>query len=282
MACPETNQAGYPLLGVGGEVLLPLQLRYECCALPDAVERNISRTLESSYVPINGYLSEENKGACSIVGSGPSLLRTWEHIADVGGKVIACNAAHDFLIGRGLIPDFAMFWDADPVIAQMFRPRKDVTYLVASRAHESVFEKLRGHDVIVWHAAADEEPISRMLEERGLREPLIHGGSAAVTRTMYLAVAMGYHDLHTFGMDGSFHGEQTHIVKSVVEERPFKVWCDGKWYVSSPWLCGQAEDFKLIAPILKAANVNLTIHGSGLIPHIARNMGFTVVHQEES
>lgn len=280
MACNPAD-AGLPLLGVGGEVLAPLQLRYECCALPETVARNISRTLDSAYEPITRYLCEQNKGACSIVGSGPSLLRTWEHIQDIGGVVIACNAAHDFLIGRGLIPDFAMFWDADPVIASMFKPRKDVTYLVASRAHEEVFKKLRGHDVVVWHAAAYEEPIADMLSERGIDEPLVHGGSAAVTRSMYLAVAMGYHDVHTFGMDGSFHGEHTHVRKSAVEEKPLRVWCDGVWYDSSPWLCGQAEDFKLIAPILKSAGVGITVHGSGLIPHIARNMGFPVITHEE-
>lgn len=275
------REAGYPLLGVGEDVLLPLQLRYECCALPEAVERNISRTLESAYEPINRYLCEENKGACSIVGSGPSLHATWPHISAVGGVVLACNAAHDFLIERGIVPDFAMFWDADPVIATMFKPHKDVTYLVASRAHEDVFDKLRGHDVIVWHAAADEEPIARLLDECGRREPLIHGGSAAVTRSMYLAVAMGYHEVHTFGMDGSFHMEQTHIRKSVVPEKLLRVWVDGQWYDSSPWLCGQAEDFKLIAPILKSAGVEITVHGSGMIPHIARNLGFRVMSHEE-
>lgn len=278
MDCPNL-----PLLGVtaaGGETLLPLLLRYECCVVSDEVERNVRATLATEYTPITQLLSEDSNGRpVSIVGSGPSLHRTWTHLE---GDVIACNAAHDFLIGRSVWPKYAMLWDAHPVVATMFKPSRDVTYLVASRCHRDVFDRLSGHDVRVWHAQADEEPTRALLEEIGREEPLVLGGSAAVTRSMYLAVAMGYRELHLYGVDGSFEDGQTHIRKSAVEEKPMRVYLDGEWFDTTAWLCGQAEDFKLIGPILRNLGVKITVHGTGLIPKIARNLGFTVIDHKES
>lgn len=277
MDCPNL-----PLLGVtaaGVETLLPLLLRYECCVVSEEVERNVKATLATDYAPLTPLLSETGIGSCSIVGSGPSLHGSWPHMK---GDVFACNAAHDFLIGKGVKPKYAMLWDAHPVVATMFAPTRDVTYLVASRCHRDVFGKLEGHDVRVWHAQADEEPTRGLLEAMGRMEPLVLGGSAAVTRCMYLATAMGYRELHLFGVDGSFDKGETHVRKSAVEEKPMRVYLDGEWFDTTAWLCGQAEDFKLIGPILRNLGVELIVHGTGLIPKIARNLGFPVIdHQEE-
>lgn len=269
------SAAPYPVLGieVGGGTLLPLMLRYESCAVKEEVVANITATFERGYSSIIPLLSEDPIGECSIVGSAPSIEQAWPHLK---GTVFACNAAHDFLISKGVIPTYGMFWDADKVVSTMFTPHESVTYLVASRCHPSVFEKLRGYKVVVWHPYAEEDPISEMLKEYGVDEPTICGGSAGVTRCAYLAAAMGYHTQHWFGCDSSYSDGKSHYRPSAVHEELFRVCCDHEWFDTTRWLCGQIEDFKIIGPLMRALGADITINGRGLLPKVAKNLGFKV------
>lgn len=250
----------------------PLVLNYEVCETPDNIERNIRRTLESSYVPFNSLLGEPNDRTVSVVGFGPSLKNTYKQL---DGDVWACNGAHNWLIDQGIIPKYAMFWDASPVVVEFVKPHLDVTYLVASRCHADVFKLLDGYKVVVMQIGGD-NCLEDLLEEYRIMEPILGGGSAAVTRAMCIATTMGYRKIKLFGADGSFEGETTHLKKSVVNEEFLTVWCDGIDYASTSWLAGQVEDFKILAPALREQGCNLEVFGNGLLPHVARINGFAV------
>ena len=261
----------WPVLGAENDgVLLPLLLKTEICATPETVESNILSALGTEYRPFTPLLQPAHERVVSICGSAPSL--EWTH-EDVEGDVFACNAAHDFLLDRRIVPRYQMLWDADPVITRFFTPRKGVIYLVASRCHPDVLKRLEGFDTVVWHAAGD-ECLQRLLEAQNRVEPMLGGGSAAVVRAMFLAYAMGYRKMHLFGVDSSYE-ELTHIKKSVVEEQELNVNCLGKWFKTTPWLAMQAEDFKVIGPALRDAGTEIVVHGSGLVPTIARDFGFS-------
>lgn len=266
MDCPN------PVLGVAqGETLAPLRLIRECCVPLDLVEENLRQTFQRQYEPFNDLM----RMTLAIVGSGPSILETVSML-DPGDHVLACNASHDYLIGRGIVPKYAMLFDAAEVIASMFTPHKDVTYLIASRCHPKVFEKLEGFKVVVWHAGADEEGILAKLEEAGKNEPVIHGGSAAVVRAMFLGAAMGYKRLRIFGGDSSFAGEHTHFKKSAVPEKEISVFCNHRWFRTTAWMAAQAEEVQIIFPIIKGIGIDIEVVGDGLIPHIAQTMGYNV------
>ena len=252
--------------------IVPLVIEYECCEVPENVRRNIRSTLKTEYQPFNSLLSDSNDREISICGFGPSLKDTYQSIS---GDVWACNGAHNWLIERGIIPKFGMFWDAADLVSKFVTPHKDVTYLVASRCNRSVFEALEGHTVYVWHAKGD-ECLEELLIESNRMEPMLCGGSAAVTRAMVVAMTMGYRKINLFGADSSYT-EQTHVEKSLVEEKPLRVRCLGEWFSSTPWLAGQVEDFKELAPTMKLQGADLTVYGSGLLPRVADNMGFKVV-----
>lgn len=265
---PATN---WPVIGGKQDgVLAPLVLKSEICATPESVEFNLNQSLGGEYVSFLPMIQPEHEKTVSIVGSAPSLQWTYE---DIEGDVLACNAAHDFLIDRNIEPTFEMLWDADPVITKFFTPRKGVIYLVASRCHPGVFEKLHGYDVRVWHAGGD-ECLERLLVNKNRMEPIINGGSAAVVRAMFLAYAMGYRKMHLFGVDSSYEG-MTHFQKSVVPEEELEVVCLGQWFKTTPWLAMQAEDFKIIAPALREGGAEIIVHGTGLVPTIARENGFS-------
>lgn len=259
----------------------PLQLVRSMCETPENVLRNVERTLSTSYERFNEHIGS-CRGAISICGSGPSFSSEYVNLV---GDVMACNGAHDFLIERGIIPKYAMFFDASPLMEGFIeRPHPDVTYLVASRCHETVFRKLEGFKVIVWHSMGDIGLI-KLLEERAICEPAIHGGSAAVGRAMILAYTLGYEEWHLFGTDSSFgDGDSHHIGKTLVDEKMIDV-CPiingerGKWFKSTAWMAGQVEDFIDAAPRMQARGVKITVYGTGLLPEMAKGMGITVLSQ---
>lgn len=253
--------------------LAPLILSYDVCETSDNILRNIRQTLETTYQPYMPLIAPPHKRRLSIVGFGPSIKKTWTRLK---GDVWATNGAHNWLIERGVIPKYAMFWDAAKVVSGFIRPHKDVTYLIASRCHRSVFEALDGYNVYVWHAVGD-AGIEDLLVEYERMEPMLGHGSAAVTTSMLVASNMGYRNMHIFGGDSSYpEGEHTHADKSLVEERPLEIWMDGQRFLSTSWLAGQVEDMRIIGPGLKEQGARLTFHGDGLLQHAAKINGFTV------
>lgn len=252
--------------------LAPLNLETDICETHENIARNIRATLESEYRPFTDLLAPPHDGVVSIAGFGPSLKDTYTQLT---GDIWACNGAHDWLIGKGIIPKFGMFWDAGDMIHKFVHPHPEVTYLVASRCHRSVFDALEGANVIVWHAAGDRD-LDDLLCEYRKAEPMLSGGTAAVTRAMVVATTMGYRHIKMFGADASFTGDTTHVIKSIVEERTIEIWCNGKMFLSTPWLAGQVEDFKALAPMLRDQGCTLEFYGDGLLPYVASINGFKV------
>lgn len=253
---------------------MPLQLSIEACETDENLARNIRSVLESEYKPFNEWMVAPHDREISICGFGPSLSRTYQQLR---GDVWACNGAHDWLIAKGIIPKFAMFWDPLPVVSKFVHPHPDVTYMVASRCHPSIFEALEGFNYYVWHCAGD-ACMDGLLCEYKKAEPMLPGGSAAVTRAMVIVTTMGYRKINLFGGDSSFDGQFTHVNESVVKEDPLEFWVDGKKFMSTAWLAGQVQDFKILAPTLREQGNQIEFYGDGLLPYVAAMYGFKV-HQ---
>ena len=233
----------------------------------EVVAANLKATIERGYVLLE--VQADQHRPVSIVGAGPSLAHTYKKLV---GDVIACNSAHDFLLSKGVIPKYAMVWDAHPVMKGILTPHKDVKYLIASRCHPSLFEVLKGFDVSVWHALGDEFLESVL---HGRRESLVTGGSSSVTRAMSLAGMMGYTtEMHLFGADSSYADGKTHVNGSLVDQTKISLECCGKWFDTAPWMALQANDFKVLAPMIKANGIRIVVHGTGLIPYVASIMKF--------
>lgn len=225
---------------------------------------NIRATFARGYVRFNELMNSAKGGSMSIVGSGPSLARTYKEIV---GDIMACNSAHDFLIGKGIIPKYAMFWDANPIIAKFAqKPHPDVTYLVASRCHSDLFKALAGHRVIVFHALGG-EPVEQFLIQTERMEPLVGGGSSGITRGTHLAGAMGYKELHIFGADSCYEDGVTHVGGSVVDQKKMKLRVCGKQFITAPWMALQVADWGVLAPHIMKMGVRLIVHGTGMLPY---------------
>lgn len=249
---------------------VPLVMQSFVNTASETISGNLEETFARGYTPFKPS-DVKLETPVSLVGAGSSLSKTYK---DIVGDVIACNSAHDFLISKEIIPKYAMLWDANPIMGEMIKtPHKDVTYLVASRCHPSVFKSLEGFNILVWHALGGED-IEKMLISKNIMEPMIAGGSSGVTRALFLAGALGYSkEMHLFGVCDDGDGVTTHVSGSLTKQTFIDIRVCGKWWKLAPWMAMQAADFKKLAPIMKANGVKLFVHGKGFLPYTATFLG---------
>ena len=259
----------------GNVAWMPLKLGSRLANTDDDIARNIKHALSLSYISFQ-QLVGKSKGAVAVVGSGPSLKANWRALRTFNGDIIACNAACQFLLAKGITPKYMFCFDADPLMLEFMTPHPEITYLLASRCPPETFELIKGCKLVIWHAGGDLH-IERLLQEANKYEPMVSGGTAAITRSMVLAQAMGYMEIHLYGADSSFAGEDTHIRQSTTLERRMFVSVGGREFETSPWLARQAEDFKLLAPRYRDVfGTRFVVHGDGLLPQIAAALGMEV------
>ena len=95
-----------------------------------------------------------------ICGSGPTVKDFVEDIREHkkrGRNIVSLNAAHDFLISHGVIPNVHVSVDPRARIIKGFRqPRDDILYLIASQCHPGVFEHLKNYRVYLWNSYSEE------------------------------------------------------------------------------------------------------------------------------
>lgn len=256
----------------GGSSWLPLTLHSALANTVEDIDRNIESALKLDYIPFNTLIGTKS-GAVAVVGSGPSLKRNWQQLKTFKGDILACNASFQFLLERGITPNYMMCFDADPLMLEFLTPHPGVTYLLGSRCPPKAFEILKDCKVVCWHAGGDEH-VRDLLEKSGRMEPMVVGGSAAVTRAMILVAPIGYREIHLYGADSSHADGDTHIRKSTTEERRMPLMCAGKVFDTSPWMAVQVNDFKVLLPMIKdRLKLEIVVHGDGLLPHVAMWLG---------
>jgi hypothetical protein len=149
-------------------------------------------------------LKFNNKWA-SIVCYGPSLADTWKLIKR---PIVTVSGAHDYLVRRGIVPDFHVDCDPREHKARMLQnPQSKTTYLMATVCHPKYWEVLKGHNVRLWHLinGDDLETVAWVLENHPEgANSMIGGGSTVGQRAMNVMAALGYRRFNVHGMDCSF------------------------------------------------------------------------------
>ncbi len=192
----------------------------------------------------------------------------------MSGDICAINSAIGFLLDHGVVPRWAMLWDAAEIVAQFAVPHPDVTYLVASRCHAAVFERLKGCKVVVWHAGGDHDIMEVMrrpdvVAKQPREEPLVNGGSAGITRGIFLMVALGYKHIDLHGADSSYSGNATHVRGSLVPEKDLMISIGNEppmWFRTTPEWMAQVEEYKAIFGMMIANGITMEAHGTGMLP----------------
>lgn len=243
--------------------------------------------------------SEVRQGKGIIVGGGPSLageLETLRALIEPGDRIIALNDATNYLIENGIQPWGTVFlevaaWHPD----FMAKPKPGIKYLLASICHYSTFERLKGADIEMWHPKLDWDEAEDLIASYYPRAPMVWGGHTAGLRAISLLMAMGYLDIHLFGMDscvgvdGDFDGDETTVKTHAYGNRPdgpghfiLEIWSGGRKFYGYGRMAKQAEDFRRFCEVWHEDIPQLKIktYGDGLLQHMHRTRWFRFYFDE--
>jgi hypothetical protein len=139
-------------------------------------------------------------GRVAIVGYGPSLARTWEDLKNFDGQVWTVSAAHDFLLEKGIFPNYHTDteWRAHKS-AMLKQPQADCKYVMSNTIHPIFALKVRDYDVEMF------QPVPDVIDNffRLGPYPRINAlGDAGIT-AIQLAAARGFTEIETYGFDYS-------------------------------------------------------------------------------
>lgn len=258
-----------------GEGLRPLPVSSETvplfCNVPDAqlfaqVQSAVDRDL-----PILTR-QEANDGTAVIVGGGPSVSNFIPELTarkKNGHAIFALNGAGRWLVDHGIDPDALILLDARPEnVRFLFGIPKTTKLYLASQCHPCVFDAAEGFDVVMWHPNYDGK--SGVKEHRNT--VLIGGGTSVGMRSLSLVHTLGFRRLHLYGYDSSYADTEGHAYEQLQGEQLERVTLDGRDFFAPPWMVRQACDFQPIANDLSSKGSQITVHGDGLLPTVAKLM----------
>ena len=195
----------------------------------------------------------------SIVCYGPSLKQTWQNIQR---PILSVSGAHDFLLSKGIVPDFHMDCDPREHKVKMMTPHKGVKYRMASCCHPSLWERLKGHDVELWHLHNDPHT-EDWVRKNDPGANMLGGGSTAGMRALEVASMLGFRRFEIHGGDCSCdaHGVRhagPHVGK---DQNIVEVQVDGLWFKSTPQMVEAAKE---MITFIQNYDVEIKFHGVGL------------------
>jgi uncharacterized Rossmann fold enzyme len=204
------------------------------------------------------------RGAISICGFGPSLADTWEQLK---GAVMTTSGAHDFLLGRGIVPRWHVETDPREHKAKFVaHPHADTTYLINSQCHPRMFANLASSKVVMWHGFTNDDMAQQITLVDSL-EPGAHlmgGGTNVGMRAIVVARELGYTSFHLHGMDCCFRGAQQwadeHFTKL---NYSVQIEVEGRAFYSSEQMMQSTDDFFTTMHMLPGCSFR--IHGDGLL-----------------
>jgi uncharacterized Rossmann fold enzyme len=225
-------------------------------------QRNVSWVVE---VP-------EHDGHAVLVGGGPSAAddideiwhRYYQH-----QTIFALNGAAGWLKKEGIEADYQVILDARPENCRFVSSLDASAFLVASQCDPSVFETLSGQSVILFHHW--EEGIADCFDHKP--SVLIGGGITVGLTAIALVYAMGYRQIHLYGYDSSDRENASHAYEQAqkgAEAERREVWVGRKKFVCAPGMFAQAKAFPAFAALMAEHGAMITVHGSGLLPEMAK------------
>lgn len=223
------------------------------------IGESVGRTA-NRLVPVSGTQFPPLQIACF----GPSLRDTWKEIRP-GCPIMTCSGAHKFLRSHNTIPNYQV--EADPrqhKVDLIGNPNKLTVYLIASQCHPKLWDHLQDFNPILWHAY---DPTGNPAIPKG--EWAYRGGSNVGTHTPAIASALGFTDLHFYGMDACFAKDGAshagdHPSKDPIEEMVY----EGVTYQTTANLLKTA--FEMLYLLDSMPHLKATFHGKGLMQEMAK------------
>lgn len=209
----------------------------------------------------------------ALVCFGPSLNQTWPELKNFK-YIMTCSGSHKFIREKGFTPTWHV--EVDPrahkieLIGDDISP--DTEFLIASTCHPKLFDHLEKHGakITLWHPYNGESGDDVLkIVPRG--EWVLTGGSNVGLRALVITRFLGFTNIHLLGMDGNFERDGLRHAaphpNAPKEYVRFRV--DDIEYFTTPAYLICAKQFFHEWSLLP--DVNITLHGTGMIQHMAFN-----------
>ncbi len=214
-----------------------------------AVQENTARGL-----PLPEWGSKSS--SISVCGNGPSL----RDVQPTEGPIAALNGAWKTLVKSGIMPDYIIAHDPCAENIRWFddAPSEPV-YLLSSRVHPAVFEKLRGKKIQLWHIQDKPEAST------GAKQ-LIGGGFTIGCQSLNLLNLIGFDRFELYGYDScySFDGQHHSTDQSwnITPPKPYQV--GERMFIAETWMAAQVQEFVKQIEVNRF-NYSVRIHGDGML-----------------
>lgn len=213
----------------------------------------------------------EHDGHAVIIGGGPSLRKDLEEIRkrkDAGQHVFALNNSWKWLLDNEILADAHVMLDARRENAKFVPTPSAITKYYASQCAKEVWDA--APDALLWnHLNAQ-----NIIGDDPRANTLIAGGSTVGLNAMALVYVLGYRKIHLYGFDSSYDDERHHHAYEQAlndKERVVTVTAAGEEFITAAWMAQQVSEFCLLLPQLMELGCTVTVHGYGLLQHVAKN-----------
>jgi hypothetical protein len=219
-------------------------------------------------------------GRAVIVGGAPSIKNHLEDIRklseDKNNAIFALNWSHTWLLNNGIVPDGVVFFeiDAEPD-SVLERSHPDTTYYICCHCHRKTFDMLEGRKRVLWHTPPNSPPEEEVAKEIFPNVQMCGGGISTFTRTITVALFLGFRSFDLFGCDSSFPDDEKSHVDGY--ETPMDAETDGFYVYAKDdkagivrrfktlgYLALQHEEFKDYC-LTNHAVFSLRVHGDSLL-----------------
>jgi len=246
-----------------------------------------------------------------VVGGGSSVADTLPRIrsrrrVSSQVKIVAANKSHDWLISKGMVPDYGVLSDPRPHVLNYMTPHKDCTYFLAACLDPIVFERFQGYDYKLWVPVNEEDDPPALIEalpsDDGWEHAFVSGGSTIGLRIPPMFSILGANDFEMHGLDSCYQPAETeddalHLyaydkpesdyelidVTAVSRETEAQFRCITNKNMANqmrefPWFLDKAKAFVLnnVQDGLiseKTVEQKVTVAGDGVIPWLAWKAG---------
>lgn len=221
------------------------------------------------------------RGTAIIVGGAPSIVNHLEEIRELSkdprNYLFAINWTHTWLINNGIVPNGLAFFEIDIEPGTVLKTaHPDVTYFICSHCDPRTFDQLKGFRRVLWHSIPNSVHERKVKEELFTHSHMVSGGIGTFTRTLTIAMFLGYRDFEIFGCDSSFpDNSKTHVdgYETIMDADK-----DGIYIYAQNDKTKEVMKFKTIGPLalqheefkeycrMNHGYFTMRCHGDGLLP----------------
>lgn len=195
-----------------------------------------------------------------VYANGPSAKDAPRHY-----PAVALNGAFRLPQFKVQEPEYWVACDPQALVAGFIEPKSQTAFMVASKCHADVFDKLEGSDLSVWHLG----DIGSMELPEG--KDIVPCSVSVTICTLGLLYMMGYRDITVYGWDCCYIDGKDHAVPQGHIGNDIEMDVGDKAFVTTTtWAC-EAQDAAHYMALLPG--IRLRVEGPGMVGAILRHKG---------